>query len=175
MTLERYRAFIDDWEAFVGASRREEPTVFRVRTGPRDAYAFAQGAVQGNIRKRLMNATGDFVVFEIGFPLKPVDLVTSARPNDEPPRVVINMAGMPKRPEIPVKDFAEALGTQPALVLPFEPQLFGKAANNGQMIAEVDPRSKAAEGFAHLAGLLTGRAAPAPKPKGLFASLFRKG
>ena len=40
------------------------------------------------------------------------DLVATARPNDEPPKVVINMAGMPKRPEIPVKDFADALGVQ---------------------------------------------------------------
>lgn len=33
MTLERYRSFIDDWAAFTEAARREEPTVFRVRTG----------------------------------------------------------------------------------------------------------------------------------------------
>jgi pilus assembly protein CpaE len=100
------------------------------------------------------------------------DLVTSARPNDEPPKVVINMAGMPKRPEIPVKDFAEALGTQPALVLPFEPQLFGKAANNGQMITELDAKSKAAEGFAHLAGLVTGRATAPQRSRSLFGKLF---
>ena len=100
------------------------------------------------------------------------DLVTSARPNDEPPRVVINMAGMPKRPEIPVKDFAEALGTQPALVLPFEPQLFGKAANNGQMITELDPKSKAAEGFAHLAGLVTGRVSTPQRSRSLFGRLL---
>ena len=100
------------------------------------------------------------------------DLVTSARPNDEAPKVVVNMAGMPKRPEIPVKDFAEALGVQPALVLPFEPQLFGKAANNGQMITELDAKSKAAEGFNYLAGLVTGRAAPAPRKRGLFGNLF---
>jgi pilus assembly protein CpaE len=100
------------------------------------------------------------------------DLVTSARPNDEPPKVVINMAGMPKRPEIPVKDFAEALGTQPALVLPFEPQLFGKAANNGQMITELDAKSKAAEGFGHLAGLVSGRVAPLPRKRSFIGKLF---
>ncbi|WP_203291672.1 AAA family ATPase [Maricaulis parjimensis] len=100
------------------------------------------------------------------------DLITSARPNDEPPKVVINMAGMPKRPEIPVKDFAEALGIQPALVLPFEPQLFGKAANNGQMITELDAKSKAAEGFNHLAGLVTGRVAAPPRKRGLFGKMF---
>lgn len=100
------------------------------------------------------------------------DLVTSARPNDEPPKVVINMAGMPKRPEIPVKDFAEALGIQPALVLPFEPQLFGKAANNGQMITELDAKSKAAEGFGHLAGLVSGRVAPLPRKRSFIGKLF---
>ncbi len=31
--LERYRPFVDDWDAFLAASRRPEPTVFRVRTG----------------------------------------------------------------------------------------------------------------------------------------------
>ena len=102
------------------------------------------------------------------------DLVRQQRPNDEPPKIVVNMAGCPKKPDIPLKDFSDALGAAPVLVLPFEPSLFGKAANNGQMIDEVDPKSKAAEGFAHLAALLTGRAAPAPKPKGLFASLFAR-
>ncbi|MGJ3231058.1 MAG: AAA family ATPase [Oceanicaulis sp.] len=102
------------------------------------------------------------------------DLVRQQRPNDEPPKIVVNMAGCPKKPDIPLKDFSDALGAAPVLVLPFEPALFGKAANNGQMIGEVDPKSKAAEGFAHLAGLLTGRAAAAPKPKSLFASLFSK-
>ena len=99
------------------------------------------------------------------------DLVAAARPNDEPPKVVVNMAGVPKRPEIPVKDFADALGTEPCLVLPFEPQLFGKAANNGQMIAELDPKSKAADGFAHLASILSGRVA-APRKRSLAAKLF---
>ena len=82
------------------------------------------------------------------------------------------MAGMPKRPEIPVKDFADALGTQPALVLPFEPQLFGKAANNGQMIHELDPKSKAADGFAHLAGLVTGRTAGPMRRRSIVSKLF---
>lgn len=107
------------------------------------------------------------------------DLVRTARPNDEPPKVVVNMAGCPKKPDIPLKDFSEALGAAPVLVLPFEPALFGKAANNGQMIAEVDPKSKAAEGFAHLAGVLTGRAGSTSgstgrKSKSLF-KMFSKG
>ncbi len=102
------------------------------------------------------------------------DLVRTARPNDEPPKIVVNMAGCPKKPDIPLKDFSDALGASPVLVLPFEPQLFGKAANNGQMISEIAPKSKAAEGFAHLASVLAGRqTGGAPKPsKSLFKSLF---
>lgn len=100
------------------------------------------------------------------------DLVSGSRPNDEPPKVVVNMAGMPKRPEIPLKDFADALGTPPVLVMPFEPQLFGKAANNGQMINEVDPKSKAADGFGHLASLVTGRTPAAPRRKSFISKMF---
>ena len=42
-----------------------------------------------------------------------VDLVRAARPNDAPPRLVLNKVGVPRRPEIPVKDFGEALGLEP--------------------------------------------------------------
>ena len=47
--------------------------------------------------------------------------------------------GRAERPEIPAKEFGEALGVEPALIVPFDPQLFGTAANNGQMLAEVQP------------------------------------
>ena len=74
-----------------------------------------------------------------------IDLVRQGRPNDAPPRLVLNQVGVPGRPEIPAKDFGEALGVHPSLIIPFEPKLFGAAANNGQMILEAAARSKAAE------------------------------
>ncbi len=37
------------------------------------------------------------------------------------------------------------------------PQLFGTAANNGQMIEEVSDKSKAADAFRNLANILTDR------------------
>ena len=80
-----------------------------------------------------------------------------SRPNDLPARLVINQTGVPKRPEIPVKDFAEAVGVTPDLVLPFDPQLFGEASNNGQMVAEVDDKSASVALLKSLAALLTGR------------------
>jgi pilus assembly protein CpaE len=68
---------------------------------------------------------------------------------------------MPKRPEIPVKDFAATVGLTPAMILPFDPQLYGAAANNGQMLMEVQPRSQTADCILRLAQLVTGRV-PAP-------------
>ena len=105
-----------------------------------------------------------------------VDLLKHARPNDAPPRLVLNQVGVPGRPEIPTKEFAAAIGLQPTLVLPFDAKLFGKAANDGKMIHEIGAQSKAAEGFDQLAQLISNRepvAAPAVKKSSL-SSLFKR-
>lgn len=86
-----------------------------------------------------------------------IDQLKSVRANDAPPRLIINMMGVPKRPEIPVKDFAAAIGVEPEIVLPFDPHLFGTASNNGQMISETDPAAKTSMAIDHLASVLTGR------------------
>jgi pilus assembly protein CpaE len=86
-----------------------------------------------------------------------IDLLRTSRPNDRHPHYCLNQVGVPKRPELKPGDFAKALESQPVAVIPFEPQLFGTAANNGQMIAEVGAGNRAAETFRQLAQLLTGR------------------
>jgi len=86
-----------------------------------------------------------------------VDLIKASRPYDSPPRVVVNMCGVPKRPEVPLKDFAEALGVTIAQSIMFDPALFGMAANNGQMLGESQPTSKPALAIDELATALTGR------------------
>lgn len=86
-----------------------------------------------------------------------MDLLKAMRPYDSPPAVVLSMVGVPKRPEIPFKDFAEALGAEPVASIPFDPALFGMAANNGQMIGEVAAQSKTALALDELAASLTGR------------------
>ncbi len=93
-----------------------------------------------------------------------IDFLKAARPNDNPPKLVLNMVGMPKRPEIPAKDFGQAIGVDPTLILPFDPQLFGTAANNGQMVFDVAPESKVAQGLDQLASQLTGRQVETVKP-----------
>ena len=92
-----------------------------------------------------------------------LDVVRARRPNDAPPRLVMNQTGIPKRPEIPVKEFAAAVGMEPNLVLPYDGHLFGTAANNGQMLPELQPQSVVAEGVRSLAEMVTGRTSQGPK------------
>ena len=48
-----------------------------------------------------------------------VDMLKKLRPNDGPPRLIVNQAGIPKRPEISAADFAEPLGISPMCGHPF--------------------------------------------------------
>jgi pilus assembly protein CpaE len=106
-----------------------------------------------------------------------IDLVRSTRPNDAPPRVVLNKVGLPGRPEIPLKDFGEALGLPLSVVIGFDAKLFGQAANNGQMVDEVGPKSKQVEGLEALARMISRREAgeePPPRPPSILERFFKK-
>jgi pilus assembly protein CpaE len=103
-----------------------------------------------------------------------LDLLKAARPNDRSPSYCLNQVGVPKRPEIKPSDFAKALDGEPLAVIPFDPQMFGTAANNGQMIAELSASHRTAEMFRQLAQALTGRS-DAKRPKSsLLSPLFDK-
>ena len=101
-----------------------------------------------------------------------IDLVKQARPNDGPPQLVINQVGVPKKPEIAIKDFAAALDIEPVAVIAFDPQLFATAANNGQMIAEMQAGSKPVEAFRTLAKEVSGRSEPRKVKKSGLAPLL---
>lgn len=103
-----------------------------------------------------------------------VDYLKAARVNDHRPFYVLNQVGVPKRPEIKPSDFAKALDDQPAAIIPFEPQLFGTAANNGQMIAEISSGHKTAETFRQLAQVMTGRSEAKKSKAGLFGPILEK-
>ena len=103
-----------------------------------------------------------------------IDLLTQARPNDHAPRLVLNQVGVPKRPEIPVAEFSKALGIEPVVVIPYDPQTFGTAASNGQMIADVAAKSKSAEAIATLAQVLAGQEKPAKASKSMLGGMLGK-
>ena len=46
-----------------------------------------------------------------------IDLLKTSRPNDAPPRIVLNQVGIPKRPEIKPEDFAGALEIEPLAII----------------------------------------------------------
>ncbi|MBL8530599.1 MAG: AAA family ATPase [Hyphomonadaceae bacterium] len=100
-----------------------------------------------------------------------IDLLKAMRPYDSPPTVALSMVGVPKRPEIPFKDFAEALGAEPIASFPFDPPLYGMAANNGQMLGEVAPQAKASLALDALAASLTGRKPVETKKSGIAVKL----
>ncbi|TFV34928.1 CtpF protein [Bradyrhizobium frederickii] len=102
------------------------------------------------------------------------DLLKAARPNDRPPLYCLNQVGVPKRPEIAATEFAKAIESQPIVSIPFEPQIFGSAANNGQMIAEISANHKSIEMFLQIAQRLTGRSETKKQKSSLFSPLIDK-
>ena len=103
-----------------------------------------------------------------------VDLLKASRPNDEAPRLILNQVGMPKRPEIPAAEFAKAVGIAPSLVIPHDPQSFGAAQSNGQMLFEVAPKSKSAELLAAFTQVLLGTDKGGKAAKSSMSSILQK-
>ncbi len=85
------------------------------------------------------------------------DALRAARPNDSKPKLAMNFVGVPKRPEIPVSDFSDQLELPASAILNFDPKLFGTAANNGQMLGEVEAGNKMVEVIDELARAVMGR------------------
>ncbi|TIV71885.1 MAG: CtpF protein, partial [Mesorhizobium sp.] len=100
-----------------------------------------------------------------------VDMLKRLRPNDPPPKLIINQAGVPKRPEIAASDFSEPLGITPMAVINFEPLLFGNAANNGRMLGEMDAKSPVVGTINEIAHVLTGRSEIKTKKKAGLGSI----
>ncbi|MXQ10690.1 AAA family ATPase [Microvirga makkahensis] len=86
-----------------------------------------------------------------------VGFLKQVRPNDPPPKIILNRVGMPKRPEIKPRDFADAIGIEPIACVPFEAHLFGTASNNGQMIPQVSAKSGVSDILARATQVITGR------------------
>jgi pilus assembly protein CpaE len=86
-----------------------------------------------------------------------VDLLKLARKNDQKPHLILNMANMPKRQEITVKEFEQALDVKVLSVIDYDCETFSQAANNGQMLEELSAKAKAVEKFHDIALKITRR------------------
>lgn len=87
----------------------------------------------------------------------------SAGRGGTPAKLLLNKLDSGKKTQLTGRDFKEALGVASALTLPFEPALFGEAANRGQMLGEVNKGHKAVLAFEQFAASLTGRATVAKR------------
>ncbi|WP_423415368.1 CtpF protein [Hyphomicrobium sp. B1] len=86
-----------------------------------------------------------------------VDLMKTSRRNDQHPHLILNMANQPKRQEISVKEFEQALDLKVLAVVDYDSETFSHAANNGQMVEELNAKAKAVEKFHDVAMKLTRR------------------
>ncbi|MGJ4915112.1 AAA family ATPase [Bradyrhizobium sp. HKCCYLRH2015] len=100
-------------------------------------------------------------------------VLKASRPNDRPPLYCLNQVGMPKRPEIDLKRFAKTVEAEPVAIIPFDCKLFGTAANNGQMIAEIAALSRTPKLFQDIANRLTGRIDHKPQRSSLLAPIAK--
>ena len=101
-----------------------------------------------------------------------LNVLKAARPNDRPPLYCLNQVGMHKRPEITTREFAKAIESQPIAAIPFDSKMFGTAANNGQMIAQISARHHTTTMFLQMAQRLTGHAVT--KKASLLAPIIKK-
>src|SRR5213595_665491 len=103
-----------------------------------------------------------------------LSMLAASRPNDRAPLYCLNQVGLPKRPEIKVSEFAKAVESQPIAAIPFDSPLFGSAANNGQMIAEIAARHRTTEMFVQIAQRLTGRGVTKTRRDSFLSPLMKK-
>jgi pilus assembly protein CpaE len=105
------------------------------------------------------------------------DTLKALRPTENAPCLVLNQVNMPRRPEIAPADFANSVECQLLGCIGFDAALFGTAANNGQMIAEVSANNKINDIYRSIGLHVTGRQAGqvGGRSSGLkLGSLFRK-
>lgn len=97
---------------------------------------------------------------------------------EAPTRLILNKVGELKKGELSEKEFKEVLDTKPALSIPFDPDAFTSAMNNGEMLRKVAPKSKATLEVETLAKMVSGKESLSQLTKkssgGLLGSLFKK-
>ncbi len=100
-----------------------------------------------------------------------IEMLKKARLNDEPPKLVLNQVGVPKRAEIKPEHFADSLKVQPIACIPFDISV-ATAGNHGLMIADLAPKSPVLKSVINIAEITTGR--KAANRAGKFDALLKR-
>lgn len=102
-----------------------------------------------------------------------VDFTKSARPDDRLPWIILNNVGLPREIR-PPELFIKQIEADNFIVIPFEPKLFGGAANNGQMIEEADANAKVVLQLDELARKLMGKSIFRHRSQGIMHTLIER-
>ena len=100
-----------------------------------------------------------------------VDRLRQQRGESSPVHMILNHHGAFKKTELSPKDFETATELKPDVIIPHAPILFGTAANNGQMVGQVNGKHKAVDALRELAILVSGRQPQQKVKKGLLSQL----
>ncbi len=103
-----------------------------------------------------------------------IDLLNQTRQHDNKPHLILNTSNMPKRPEISLSEFEKALGMEVTCEIDFDIETFGQAANNGQMIEELNEKAKSAQAFRDIAMALSHRKEPKVEKQSALAPFLKK-
>jgi pilus assembly protein CpaE len=87
-----------------------------------------------------------------------MEMLKKERINDEPPKLVLNQIGVPKRAELKPEHFTASLKVQPIACIPFDISV-ASAGNHGLMIADAAPKSPVIKSVINIAEITTGRKA----------------
>lgn len=99
-----------------------------------------------------------------------IERLKEKRGDAAPVHMVLNKSGAAKRTELSPKDFENATQLKPLAVVPYAPDLFGQASNNGQMLGEVNKRHRTTEAIRQMAVQLSGRR-PSTKKRSILSRL----
>jgi pilus assembly protein CpaE len=94
-----------------------------------------------------------------------IEILRERRPNDGPPKLILNQVGLPGRKEIPSRVFAATVGVQPTLVLPFDCKVFDEAVSKARVAVEASPKSEFAKAVFGMADSIVGSKKSVPKSK----------
>ena len=86
-----------------------------------------------------------------------IEFLSPNRSIETPTRLVFNKCGQYKSSELPNKEFKNAFHVDVDLNIPYEPDVFGPALTNGDLLSEVDKKAKSVEAVSELARMISAR------------------
>lgn len=103
-----------------------------------------------------------------------VEALSANRGVEMPTRLIFNMVGEAKKTELTSKDFKEVVDMDITATIPFDPLVFGKAMNNGEMLSKSSARCKATEAMKALSKTVSARVPVDEAKSNVFSFFARK-